>query len=108
MFPNAERIGRETVTLPLFPAMRDADVDRVVEAVNQVPRSASHEAADLRRHSGLQRRRRAAAAVRAALSPRSMRCADPTKSSSSMTAARDDSVALLREFVERHPDPHAP
>jgi dTDP-4-amino-4,6-dideoxygalactose transaminase len=36
MFPNAERIGRETITLPLFPAMRDADVDRVVEAVNHV------------------------------------------------------------------------
>ncbi len=32
-FPNAERIGRETVTLPLFPAMELADVDRVVEAV---------------------------------------------------------------------------
>jgi dTDP-4-amino-4,6-dideoxygalactose transaminase len=38
MFPNAERIGRETVTLPLFTAMRDSDVDRVVEAVNQVLR----------------------------------------------------------------------
>jgi hypothetical protein len=36
MFPNAERIGRETVTLPLFPAMRDSDVERVVGAVNQV------------------------------------------------------------------------
>ena len=36
MFPNAERIGRETVTLPLFPAMRDSDVDRVVSAVNHV------------------------------------------------------------------------
>jgi dTDP-4-amino-4,6-dideoxygalactose transaminase len=36
MFPNAERIGRETVTLPLFPAMRDSDVDRVVGAVNQL------------------------------------------------------------------------
>jgi dTDP-4-amino-4,6-dideoxygalactose transaminase len=36
MFPNAERIGRETVTLPLFPAMRDSDVDRVVGAVNRV------------------------------------------------------------------------
>ena len=35
-FPNAERIGRETVTLPLFPAMRDSDIDRVVEAVNAV------------------------------------------------------------------------
>lgn len=36
MYRNAERIGRETVTLPLFPAMRDSDVDRVVAAVNQV------------------------------------------------------------------------
>ena len=35
-FPNAERIGRETVTLPLFPAMELSDVDRVVEAVNEV------------------------------------------------------------------------
>lgn len=32
-FPNAERIGRETVTLPLFPAMQVADVDRVCEAL---------------------------------------------------------------------------
>jgi len=36
MFPNAERIGRETITLPLFPAMRDTDVDRVVAAVNRI------------------------------------------------------------------------
>jgi dTDP-4-amino-4,6-dideoxygalactose transaminase len=35
-FPNAERIGRETVTLPLFPAMELADVDRVVEATNEI------------------------------------------------------------------------
>jgi dTDP-4-amino-4,6-dideoxygalactose transaminase len=39
-FPNAERIGRETITLPLFPAMEIADVDRVVEAVTQVVRGA--------------------------------------------------------------------
>ncbi len=31
-FVNAERVGRETVTLPLFPAMTAADVDRVVDA----------------------------------------------------------------------------
>jgi dTDP-4-amino-4,6-dideoxygalactose transaminase len=35
-FPNAERIGRETVTLPLFPAMETADVDRVVGAATQI------------------------------------------------------------------------
>ncbi len=34
-FPNAERIGRETVTLPLFPAMGVSDVDRVVDAIGQ-------------------------------------------------------------------------
>ena len=32
-FVNAERIGRETVTLPLFPNMTMDDVDRVVDAV---------------------------------------------------------------------------
>jgi len=31
--PNAERIGRETVTLPLFPAMKTSDVDRVCQAI---------------------------------------------------------------------------
>ena len=31
-FPNAERIGRETITLPLFPGMSADDVDRVVVA----------------------------------------------------------------------------
>jgi hypothetical protein len=36
MFPNAERVGRETVTLPLFPAMQIDDVDRVVDAVEQI------------------------------------------------------------------------
>lgn len=35
-FPNAERIGRETVTLPLFPSMSFADVERVCENVAQV------------------------------------------------------------------------
>jgi dTDP-4-amino-4,6-dideoxygalactose transaminase len=35
-FPNAERIGRETVTLPLFPAMELADVDRVVETATAI------------------------------------------------------------------------
>ena len=39
-FPNAERIGRETVTLPLFPAMSDSDPERVVTAVDEVLRGA--------------------------------------------------------------------
>ncbi|HVP33773.1 MAG TPA: DegT/DnrJ/EryC1/StrS aminotransferase family protein [Steroidobacteraceae bacterium] len=39
-FPNAERIGRETVTLPLYPAMELADVERVVGAVNEIVRGA--------------------------------------------------------------------
>jgi dTDP-4-amino-4,6-dideoxygalactose transaminase len=39
-FPSAERIGRETVTLPLFPAMQPGDVERVVEAVGAIVRGA--------------------------------------------------------------------
>jgi len=35
-FPNAERIGETTLTLPLFPAMADADVDRVGAALSAV------------------------------------------------------------------------
>jgi dTDP-4-amino-4,6-dideoxygalactose transaminase len=33
MFPIAERIGKQIVTLPLFPAMNETDVERVVSAV---------------------------------------------------------------------------
>ncbi len=32
-FPRAEGIGRRTVTLPLFPAMHDGDVDRICAAL---------------------------------------------------------------------------
>ena len=32
-FPHAERIGRSTVSLPMFPAMQDGDVDRVIAAM---------------------------------------------------------------------------
>jgi dTDP-4-amino-4,6-dideoxygalactose transaminase len=35
-YPNAARIGRETVTLPLFPAMVDADVRRVCDTLRHV------------------------------------------------------------------------
>ena len=35
-YPHAEDIGRRTVTLPLFPAMADDDVDRVCSAVQRV------------------------------------------------------------------------
>jgi dTDP-4-amino-4,6-dideoxygalactose transaminase len=35
-FPVAERVGRSTVTLPLFPAMRDDDVTRVCDAARAV------------------------------------------------------------------------
>jgi len=39
-FPEAERIGSTTVTLPLFPGMADTDVDCVCAAVADVIRSA--------------------------------------------------------------------
>jgi dTDP-4-amino-4,6-dideoxygalactose transaminase len=35
-FPNAEYVGRNTLTLPLFPTMTEDDVDRVVEALEAV------------------------------------------------------------------------
>ena len=35
-FPNAERIGRETATLPLFPGMELDDVDRVCAAAREI------------------------------------------------------------------------
>jgi hypothetical protein len=35
-FPNAERIARETLTLPLFTTMAEADVDRVCAALAEV------------------------------------------------------------------------
>ncbi len=38
MFPHAERIGREIVTLPLFPAMQETDVERVCDALDMVLR----------------------------------------------------------------------
>ncbi len=37
-FPQAERIGSTTLTLPLFPAMADADVDRVCAAMAEIIR----------------------------------------------------------------------
>ena len=37
-FPHAERIGKGIATLPLFPAMAKADVERVCEAAKQVLR----------------------------------------------------------------------
>lgn len=36
MFPNAERIGASTITLPLYPSMTDRQVDAVIEAVREV------------------------------------------------------------------------
>ena len=36
MFPHAEHVGASTVTIPLFPAMQDADVTRVCSALQDV------------------------------------------------------------------------
>jgi dTDP-4-amino-4,6-dideoxygalactose transaminase len=35
-FPHAEKIGAETVTLPLFPAMEKRDVERVCAALQEI------------------------------------------------------------------------
>ena len=34
-YPNAEKIGAQTLTLPLFPAMNEADVDHVCRVLNE-------------------------------------------------------------------------
>ncbi len=39
MFPNAERIGASTITLPLYPSMTDQQVDAVIDAVRGVAAS---------------------------------------------------------------------
>jgi dTDP-4-amino-4,6-dideoxygalactose transaminase len=41
-FPNAERIGASIVTLPLFPAMHDDDVDRVCATLARLLTPARH------------------------------------------------------------------
>jgi len=38
-FPHAEYIGRNILTLPLFPAMRDADAPRVAETLTRILRA---------------------------------------------------------------------
>jgi dTDP-4-amino-4,6-dideoxygalactose transaminase len=44
-FPIAEYVGRNILTLPLFPAMRDEDVGRVAETLLRVLRNAARPAA---------------------------------------------------------------
>jgi len=39
-WPNATRLGRQTVSLPLSPALTDADVERVIATVRQIVLSA--------------------------------------------------------------------
>jgi dTDP-4-amino-4,6-dideoxygalactose transaminase len=41
-WPQAMRIGRETVSLPLSPAMSDADVERVIATVRRILRTTAH------------------------------------------------------------------
>jgi dTDP-4-amino-4,6-dideoxygalactose transaminase len=38
-FPQAEYVGRNILTLPLFPAMQDSDVERVVDTLNRILRA---------------------------------------------------------------------
>jgi dTDP-4-amino-4,6-dideoxygalactose transaminase len=38
-FPQAEYVGRNILTLPLFPAMQESDVERVVDTLNRILRA---------------------------------------------------------------------
>jgi len=42
-FPHAEKVGRETITLPLFPDMSLQDVERVCAAIKEIIESAKNE-----------------------------------------------------------------
>lgn len=39
-FPHAERIARETLTLPLYPTLQESDVDRICDTLNSILHSA--------------------------------------------------------------------
>jgi dTDP-4-amino-4,6-dideoxygalactose transaminase len=39
MLPHAERVGRSILTLPMFPAMQDSDVERVCASLAAACRS---------------------------------------------------------------------
>lgn len=36
MFPNAEKIGDSTITLPLYPLLKDEEIDYVIKTVNRI------------------------------------------------------------------------
>ena len=38
-FPNANRIGESTITLPLYPKLTDSEVEYVIESVKQILRA---------------------------------------------------------------------
>ena len=38
-FPQAEYVGRNILTLPLFPAMQESDVERVIDTLNRILRA---------------------------------------------------------------------
>jgi dTDP-4-amino-4,6-dideoxygalactose transaminase len=38
-FPHAEYVGRNILTLPLFPAMQESDVKRVIDTLNRILRA---------------------------------------------------------------------
>ena len=40
MLPIAEQVGQRSLSLPLFPAMQDSDIDRVVNAIDAIFRAA--------------------------------------------------------------------
>ena len=35
-YPNAKKIGRETISLPLSPALKKSEVYKVIKAINEI------------------------------------------------------------------------
>ena len=35
-FPNAKKIGRETISIPLSPSLKKSDLNRVIQAIKKI------------------------------------------------------------------------
>ena len=105
MFPESERIGRLTVTLPLFSghdeAMSSARCARSKRCSLNDPRRT--ETGTVRRHPGLQRGSRPGRAVRAPV-PGARQARHPYEVVFVNDGSRDGSVAMLAEQFRARPD----
>ena len=108
-FPVSERIGRETVTLPLLPEMTAGDVERVCASARRAscgpaPRERHGQARASPSSSPSTTRRRSCPPSSRGSTRRSTRWAAPTRSSSSTTAAATAPPRCCASSSSERPD----